>query len=162
MTSATLAWHIAGCVAVVVVWSVLVGAVAPRWPARWLDRDRWPLTPTRWDRADVYRRLGVTWLIRHLPEGGGWFGGRSKSALPGRDRASLEAYAVEARRAEYVHLLSLASWLALPWWNPWWLSMAFLVVLVLVNAPFLVILRYNRVRIERILARTPPTEGSST
>ncbi|MEZ5118215.1 MAG: hypothetical protein R2737_18315 [Candidatus Nanopelagicales bacterium] len=160
MTATTLAWHIAGCVAVIVVWSVTVGASAPRWPASWVRRDRWPLTPTRWDTPENYRRLGVTWLIRHLPEGGTWFGGQSKSALPGRDRAALEAYAAEARRAEWVHLLSITSWLALPWWNPWWLSLAFLAVLLVANVPFLVILRYNRVRIERILARSRPTEGS--
>lgn len=131
--------------------SVAIGATAPRWPARWLARDRFPLRLRPWETPAAYRRLGVPRLARRLPELGATFGGTSKARLPGRDAASLRAYLVEVRRAEWVHALSMLTWIPLAAFNPWWMTAAFAVIVTAVNLPFLAVLRHNRVRLARLV-----------
>ena len=133
--------------------SVLVGASAPRWPSRWLGRDVFPLAFLPWESPAYYRRLGVGRLQRRLPELGAAFGGESKSALPGTSPAHVDGYLRELRRAEWVHWISIASVLVLFAFNPWWLGVAFAVAVMGGNAPFIGILRNNRLRIRRITDR---------
>lgn len=140
-------------VLVVVGISLVIGFAAPRWPARWLSRDAGPLRLNRWDRPSAYRRLHVSWLARVLPEGGEWMGGQSKARLPGRDAVSLRAYLVEVRRGEWVHWVSMLAWIPLAVFNPWWLTLAFAVVVVGGNAVFVTVLRFNRVRLTSLLHR---------
>lgn len=138
---------------IIVVAALLIGGSAPRWPDRWLQRDRGPLRLTRWDNPANYRALGIGWWARVLPEGGSWLGGQSKSRLPGRDPASLSRYLVEVRRGEWVHVIMLAAWLPLAFFNPWWLTLLFAIIVVGVNVVFLVVLRYNQMRLTALLDR---------
>lgn len=98
------------------------------------------------------RRLRIHRWKDRLPEAGDLFaGGVSKRHLP-PDR-SLEDFAVETRRAERGHWLSLVVVPLFPIWNPP-LGVALMVAYgVLVNLPFIAIQRYNRARVARILAR---------
>lgn len=139
--------------AVVIVFALVIGGSAPHWPARWLARDIGPLRLTRLDTVVRYRRLGVPWLARVLPEGGEWMGGESKSALPGMDAESMERYAIEVRRGEWVHILTMLAWVPLAFFNPWWLTLLFGIIVIVTNGVFLLVLRYNRVRITAILSR---------
>lgn len=138
---------------VICVTAIVIGGSAPRWPTRWLQRDRGPLTLTRFDTVDRYRRLGITWWARVLPEGGSWLGGESKSALPGRDAESLRRYLVEVRRGEWVHWLMMLAWVPLAFFNPWWLTLLFAVLVVLINLVFLLVLRFNQLRLTALLQR---------
>ncbi len=138
---------------VILVVTVAFGAWAPKWSRAWLGRDRGPLRLTPLDTLAAYRRLGVPGWGRRLPELGGLFG-TSKRRLPGRSPDALNAHLIELRRAEWVHWLSLLSLLPLIVFNPWWLWLAFAFVSCAVNAPFLAILRCNRVR---LLALVRPT-----
>ena len=151
------AWFIARVLVVdiiiVAAGSIIIGAVAPRWPAAWLDRDLGPLRLMRRETPSAYRSLGVTTLTRRLPELGSAFGGDSKAALPGRDRASIEGYLREVRRGEWVHWASCLTVLPLWFFNPWWLAVAFTFVVVGGNALFIIVLRHNRSRLLRILKR---------
>lgn len=140
--------------AVICVCAMAIGIPAPRWPDRWLDRDRGPLKFRKWDRPDVYRRLHAPLLIRILPEGGSWTGGESKSALFGSDRADLERYLIEVRRAEWVHMLMLFAWVPLVFFNPWPMLIFWIAFVVIINGLFLTVLRFNRVRLTRILNRS--------
>lgn len=140
-------------IVIVVTVSIGAGAWAPRWQGAWLRRDIVPLTLWPWETPTFYRRIGVIGLARRLPELGATFGGESKSRIPGRTSGELEAYLVEVRRAEWVHWISVASPLLLFALNPWWLALAFLVVVTLGNLPFILVLRHNRVRLRRILDR---------
>ena len=153
MDVAALLARVAVDVAVVVCWSLLVGLTAPRWPRRWLERDAGPLRLSGRDTAARYRRLGAHRLVALLPEGGAWLGGSSKRRLPGTDERSLTDYLVEVRRAEWVHLLSMLSAVPPLVLGPWWLGLSFAVVIVAVNALFVLVLRYNRVRLTGILRR---------
>jgi hypothetical protein len=147
-------------IAVIASWSLLVGATAPRWPARWLDHDRGPVRLLPGDDPDRYRALGVRRLKRFFPEMGTVFGGVSKNIPPDlADPASIRAYLVEVRRAEWVHWLSVLAWLPLPFLQPWWMALAFLVPTLLVNGAAQIILRYNKVRLCLLLAALGAAEG---
>ena len=122
-------------------------------PDAWLARDRGPLRLSRLDTPARYRALRVTTLTRRLPELGSAFGGDSKSSLPGIDRVSIEAYLREVRRAEWVHWASCLTVVPLWFFNPWWLALAFTVVVLGANGLFILVLRHNRVRLLRILTR---------
>lgn len=138
---------------VIVGITAVVGVSAPRWPDRWLNRDRGPL---RWfapRRDGAFRTLRVAWLARTMPEWGSVFGGTSKRELPGRDVKSLQRYLIEVRRAEWVHIVAAFSFLALIPFNPWWLTLLFAAITLTGNTPFLLILRYNRLRLTRLLQR---------
>lgn len=148
-----LALLVAADVGIVVLVSVIVGATAPRWPVSWLRADVGPLALGPLDRRSVYRRLRVPALARRLPEAGGAFGGRSKRSLPGLSRGDLVGYLVEVRRAEWVHWLSMLSIVPIVFIGPWWLRLAFTLVVMAVNLVFIIVLRHNRVRLLSILDR---------
>lgn len=136
---------------VVIGVSVLIGATAPRWPARWLSADPVPLRRLPWESPAFFRRLRVSRWARRIPELGGTFGGESKDALPGHTGDALAAYLLEVRRAEWVHWGSVLGSVVLFAFNPWWLALAFVVAVSVGNLPFLIVLRNNRFRIQRIL-----------
>jgi hypothetical protein len=137
-------------IVVVVAISIGAGAWAPRWPDGWLGHDAFPLTRMPWETPVFFHRLRVGRLARRLPELGATFGGQAKAVLPGRSPDQLGAYLIEVRRAEWVHWISVASPLLLFAFNPWWLALAFVIVVVGGNLPFLLVLRNNRFRIQRI------------
>lgn len=140
---------------VLVAAAIAIGASAPHWPDRWLQRDVGPLRLTRWDTVRRYRRIGIPWFARWLPEGGSWFGGegKSKSHLPGIDPDSLRAYLVEVRRGEWVHFASAFTFIPLFLWNPPWLMLIWFLVVGVGNTVFFLVLRYNQLRITNLLAR---------
>jgi glycosyl-4,4'-diaponeurosporenoate acyltransferase len=153
MTIAELVLRIVIDIFTVVALSVLIGAMAPRWPDGWLSRDRGPLRLTRLDTPRRYRRIGVHRIKDRLPELGSVFGGRSKGQLPGSEAEQLALYARELRRAEWVHWFSMFTWVPLAFFNPWWLTVAFAIIVMVGNATFILIVRYNRMRVLRIAGR---------
>jgi glycosyl-4,4'-diaponeurosporenoate acyltransferase len=86
-----------------------------------------------------------------VPEAGAVFaGGFAKRDLR---RGDLDRYLLETRRAEYTHWAILAAAPLFLLWNPpavWLLMVAYAVV---ANVPCLLIQRYNRARLLRILGR---------
>jgi len=140
-------------IAVVVFLSILIGAVAPRVPSSWLASDAGPLLLLPVESAQTYRRWGVRALAGRLPELGALFGGESKASLPGVSAQALGEYLVEVRRAEWVHWASIVAAFVLFAFNPWWLATAFVVLVAVANAPFILVLRNNRLRIRGILER---------
>ncbi|HEV8023845.1 MAG TPA: hypothetical protein VGP37_03045 [Candidatus Nanopelagicales bacterium] len=138
-------------IAVIAGLSVLIGATAPRWPARWLAQDTWLTRPRRWESPRFFRIVRASKLAKALPEFGSMFGGESKRAIPGRDVASWQRYAVEVRRAIWVHAFSVLTWLPLVFFNPWGMTLAGAVIAVVINIPFLIVLRGNNARLARRL-----------
>lgn len=138
---------------VVIVISVIGGISAPRWRGAWLTRDPWVLRRAPWESAAYFRRFPLATWARTLPELGATFGGQSKRQAPERDPLAIAAYLVELRRAEWVHWLSAFSWVPLVFFNPWWLTLLFAAAVIIGNAPFLLILRGNRMRLTSILER---------
>ena len=79
----------------------------------------------------------------------------AKAALVGRNRADLERLVLETRRAELVHLLLWPFWIV----TSRWLEPAGVLLNLLFacgfNLPCIWIQRYNRLRLIRLLERSP-------
>jgi glycosyl-4,4'-diaponeurosporenoate acyltransferase len=138
--------------AVWAAWGPLVAWGGSRVPPARLAADN-SLTRLRtWERSgEVYERLGIRRWKDHLPEAGGLFGGVPKRHLPGRSRRHLESFAAETRRGELVHWLVPLPVVAFPLWNPWWVTLVMAAYAVAANVPCLLVQRYNRSRIARLL-----------
>ena len=136
------------------LWSVVVGALANRLPASWLARSRvlwqrpWPETLQSYERHWAIRRW-KPWL----PDAGNALpNGVAKASLVGRDRRNLERLVLETRRAELVHLALWLFWIATALWLPPVGVLINLGFATLFNLPCLWVQRYNRLRLQQLLA----------
>jgi glycosyl-4,4'-diaponeurosporenoate acyltransferase len=141
-------------------WGTAVGYGAHRLPRVVVARDSWLTRPRGWERdGRWYERIGVRRWKRLLPDAGTVFpGGVSKRRLVSADVDALRRLAEETRRAELVHwaVPALAPVFAL--WNPAPLTLAMIVYAVVANAPCLIVQRYNRARLLRVIGRSRPRE----
>lgn len=145
--------------------SVAVGYTCHRLPTRAFDHDT-ALTRLRpWEaggRAYERHLRIVRWKDR-MPEAGAAFaGGFSKKHTPGRGPGMLERFVVETRRAETTHWAILACWPLFFLWCRWNVALVMGVYALAANVPCILIQRYNRARLLRILASRPGTGGSGT
>lgn len=143
-------------VADVVAWGVIsacVGYLAHRLPDHRLDHDTRLTRIRRFERdGRVYeRRLRITRWKDRMPEAGALFpGGVSKRTV---GRADLDRYLLETRRAELTHWWIMAAAPLFLLWNPWTIWLFMVAYALVANLPCLVIQRYNRARVLRILGR---------
>ncbi len=133
--------------------SLVAGYACHRLPDRRLDHDT-ALTRARgFEQGGRFyeRRLRIVRWKDRLPEAGDLFrDGYDKRVVT---RADLPRYVIETRRAEYTHWAIMAAAPLFLLWNPiflWWAMVAYAVI---ANLPCLVIQRYNRARVLRILRR---------
>lgn len=143
----------------VAAWGVFhaaTGYAAYRLDAGRLSRDGWLLRPRRFEDDGRWyrRRLRVHRWKDRVPEAGGLFrGGISKRQLPAYDVRGLQLFARETRRAELAHWWAMSCGSAFVLWNPPLAAGLLFGYGVLVNLPFIVIQRYNRFRIQALIAR---------
>jgi glycosyl-4,4'-diaponeurosporenoate acyltransferase len=130
------------------------GYAVHRAPHRWFEHDTRLTRPRRWERGGrTYQRLGIRRWKDHLPEAGGLFrGGVSKRRIPAGE-GGLQRFAAETRRAEWGHALCAACSVLFVLWNPLWIAAVMVGYGVAVNAPFIAVQRYNRLRVNRALGR---------
>jgi len=151
----------------VVVWAAIsatAGYVGHRVPAAHFELDSWLTRRRPGETTAAYER---TMRIKHwkdrLPEAGDLFrGGFRKRELVAGDRAHLERFVVETRRAEHVHWWVLATAPLFLLWNPWWLGAAMVAYAVAANIPCIAVQRYNRLRLLRALGRPGRAGGRAT
>jgi glycosyl-4,4'-diaponeurosporenoate acyltransferase len=140
----------------VVAWglvSLIVGYSFHRLPAVRLDHDTFltRLRPFERDGRVYERRLRIARWKDRVPEAGDVFrGGVSKRTIT---RAGLDRYVLETRRAELTHWGIMAAAPLFLLWNPWTIWLFMVLYAVVANTPCLVIQRYNRARVLRILGR---------
>jgi glycosyl-4,4'-diaponeurosporenoate acyltransferase len=142
-------------------WSAVVGYTAHRLPSRQLGRDGRLTRLRAWERdGRLYERLAIRRWKDRLPEFGAVFpGGVSKRSLATRDTPALTRFAAETRRAEVVHWAIPLVTPLFALWNPAWLVAAMAAYALAANAPCLLIQRYNRGRLLRVLARRARRSG---
>jgi glycosyl-4,4'-diaponeurosporenoate acyltransferase len=152
----------------VVAWGLVhaaTGYAAHRLPASRLQRDGWLLRPRRWETTDLYvHRLGIKRWKDRVPEAGALFaGGTSKAHVTAE---GVEQLVIETRRAELAHWWCAAAGPLFALWNPPYAVPLLVGYGIGVNAPFVAIQRYNRLRATRVLARrsasTPRSSTAST
>jgi glycosyl-4,4'-diaponeurosporenoate acyltransferase len=137
-------------------WSLLVGALANRVPLTWLSD---PAGGTASGGHAVSARRYERWLaIRRwkpwIPDAGNALpGGIRKASLARRDPAALRRLIAETRRAELVHWALWPAWLLSALWLPPLGVAINLLFATLFNLPCLLLQRYNRRRLQRVVAR---------
>ncbi len=139
-------------------WSLLVGAAANQLPLPWLAFPGGELPQV--EAATALRRYERYWLIRRwkpwIPDAGHVLpGGIRKASLMGRDRAGLERLLAETRRAELVHWALWPAWLVTALWLPPRGVVLNLVFATCFNLPCLLLQRYNRLRVGKLLQAFP-------
>lgn len=134
-------------------WSAIVGYIAHRRPATAFADDSWLYRLRAVERGGrLYERLGIKRWKDRLPEAGALFtGGFSKRTVRTRDREVLERFVVETRRAEWTHWVIMLITPVFLVWNWWWVELLMVVYALAANLPCLLVQRYNRARLTRLL-----------
>ena len=119
--------------------------------------------PKKWEREGrLYEKIFAikSWKDR-LPDAAGWFrGGFPKANLRAVSPEFLARFQRETWRGELVHWLALLAVPLFCLWNPWWGVLVNAVVAVALNLPCILALRYNRARLQRLLAARPNRKKS--
>lgn len=147
-------WAAALDVAVWAVWGTAVGYAYHSLPAGRFTHDTWLTRPRGFERGAWYqRRLRIKRWKDRLPEAGALFaGGFPKHRLAHQDPVYLSRFAAETRRAELTHWTTMAVVPVFVLWNPWWACGVMVAYAAVANLPCIAVQRYNRVRLERMLA----------
>jgi glycosyl-4,4'-diaponeurosporenoate acyltransferase len=142
-------------------WSAIAGYIAHRRPVASFARDTWLYQLRAVERGGLYeQRLAIKRWKDRLPEAGGLFtGGFSKRSVRTKDRETLERFVVETRRAEWTHWAIMAATPQFLVWNPWWVEPFMIVYALAANLPCLLVQRYNRTRLQRLLATAGARPG---
>ncbi len=112
------------------------------------------LRPFEQDGRWYEQHLRIKVWKRRLPEAGALFAdGFSKRNLRDASAGQLERFVVETRRAEVTHWWVAALGPLFVLWNPWGLALVMVVYAVVANGPCLVVQRYNRARLQRVIHR---------
>jgi len=102
----------------------------------------------------IYEYLGVRTWKKWMPDAGDFFKpGFPKKKLKARNREHLEAFYLETCRAEFTHWLTMAGALMFLLWNEWWAELIMIGYAVLANVPCIIVQRYNRGRLSRLLKK---------
>jgi glycosyl-4,4'-diaponeurosporenoate acyltransferase len=135
-------------------WGFLTGWWYRRKSSSVISRERWHLWLRDFESDGHWydSRLRIRAWKDHLPETGGWFG-LSKRQLPGMLTDDLERFALECRRGEMTHWAVLFATPAFAVWNSGWALLLVTGTGVAASIPFIAVLRFNRLRIERIIDR---------
>ena len=150
---------VAAVIVDVIVWALTgtaIGFGLHRVPADRFEADSWLTRLRAFERDGRWyeAHLGIKRWKSRLPEAGALFrGGFSKRSLATGSRAHLARFVIETRRAEVTHWAVLAVAPAFALWNPWGLTVVMWCYAVVANVPCLVIQRYNRARLLRVLDR---------
>lgn len=89
-----------------------------------------------------------------LPDGASLFhAGYKKKELQSNDISTIAIFIKETKRAELTHWLLMVPAPFFFLWNPVWVGWAMILYALLVNIPFIMIQRYNRIRLLRISER---------
>ncbi len=108
----------------------------------------------------IYERLGVKAWKGWLPDAGDFFKpGFPKKKLKESSREYLEVFYLETCRAEFAHWLTMAGAPVFLLWNEWWVELIMLGYALVVNVPCIIVQRYNRGRLSRILKKMHSDDG---
>ena len=139
--------------------SLLVGAVANQLPLAWLSPPLRVVSLAGLSaRLEVYqRRLCIRRWKGWIPDAGDALpGGITKASLARRDHQALLRLVAETRRAELVHWALWPLWLLTVLWLPAPGVALNLLFATVFNLPCLLLQRYNRLRLQQLLARRAP------
>lgn len=110
----------------------------------------WLFRMKSWERnGKVYERLGVKVWKRRLPEARRWFH-RKKSVTHIRKMENIQMFEWQTNRSELSHWFQMLPAPLFFLFNPAWAGWVMVGYAILFNAPFIIVQRYNRLRLERL------------
>ncbi|MFO7974726.1 MAG: glycosyl-4,4'-diaponeurosporenoate acyltransferase [Candidatus Hydrogenedentota bacterium] len=157
-----------------ILWLIIVNVTA--WPvihmaAAWIGTqlpvdlfrtESWCYRERTWERRG--RLYETVFRVRRwkdrLPDGAAIFKkGFPKKRLKAGDPEYMARFARETCRGEVVHWGVLASSVFFFLWNPWWVGLIMVAYALFANVPCIIIQRYNRIRLMRLIDQTTGEEG---
>ena len=109
-----------------------------------------------WERGGRFYEghLAIKLWKDRLPDAARWFeGGFPKGTLVGSNPEYLRRFLRETWRGELCHWAAIACAPVFFLWNPWWGDWIIVAYALGANLPCILVLRYNRLRLRRLLAR---------
>lgn len=137
-----------------ILWFYIVGFVASKLKDNFLSRDYifTKLVSFEKDGSWFRKYLKIDKWKDRVPELGGVFGdGFQKRSIALGTKNQLELFIRETRRAELAHWVMTAGWIITIAFNPLWAIVFNLIFAHIVNFPCLIIQRYNRARLIKVL-----------
>ncbi len=126
--------------------------VFTRMPVEWFN----PGNTFAWERGGRFYEVVFRikeWKDR-LPDAARWFGGGfAKGTLAGKQGHYLQRFIRETWRGELCHWAAIACAPVFFLWNPWWGDWIIVAYALAANLPCILVQRYNRQRLRRLLAR---------
>ena len=134
---------------------LLVAGVAILLPTSLFDPRKKPFQTAPWEQmGSVYERyLKIKRWKGILPDGALLFAGFSKGHIRSRNPDYLERYVRETCRGELAHWSVMLFSPLFFLWNPLWARYTMIIYGILANVPFILVQRYNRAHLLRILHR---------
>lgn len=141
-----------------VAWFIIHMSVAltlVRVPLHRFNCRHWWYRLQRWEKGgNFYQHVFriKKWKI-HLPDGAGFNKklGFPKKKLESRNPAYLSAFLIETCRAEFTHWVTILFAPLFFLWNPHFVGWIMIGYALLANLPFIMVQRYNRFRLIRVL-----------
>lgn len=135
-------------------WITLCGYLAHRIPQRWLTHDSLLTNIKKFENNGRFysHTLRIHRWKDRLPELGAIFpGGFAKRSVANGNHNVMERFVMETRRAEYAHLAMMCGFFITVLYNPLWADGVNLAFALVANLPCLLVQRYNRIRLKRVL-----------
>lgn len=121
-------------------------------PIHWFK----PAGPFSWERNGRFyeRMFSVRSWKNRLPDAAPWFGGGfAKGMLTDTRPDYLDRFIRETWRGELCHWTAIACAPVFFLWNPWWGDLIIVAYALAANLPCILVQRYNRARLQTVLAR---------
>ena len=125
-----------------------------RMPAKWFDSDSQLFRARSWESGgSIYQSF---FRIRSwkglLPDAAPWFGGFAKGKLKEKNPQYIKDFIVETCRGEAAHYAQIIGIWGMLVWNPWPVAgIVMIVYAILSNFPCMILQRYTRARLQRLL-----------
>ncbi|MFL2100202.1 glycosyl-4,4'-diaponeurosporenoate acyltransferase [Desemzia sp. FAM 23989] len=149
-------------------WTILIDVIAwyifhlsISWAARNISNEFF-WKKQEWFRIRKWEKSGAIWQKRfrvrswkpYLPDGTKITKkGFDKTHLKHFDQASLQHFVIETRRGEFAHWMMIPPAFLFFLWNPPWAGWIMVAYAFVANLPFIIVQRYNRPRLERLIQR---------
>jgi glycosyl-4,4'-diaponeurosporenoate acyltransferase len=123
----------------------------------WEQEHNWS-KPRQFEQTEHFyeKRLHIMRWKDRLPDGGAWMTrGFQKAHLRSSNKAYLYRFLLETKRGELTHWLGLFASPLFILWNSWQGILIIFLYSILAHLPCILVQRYNRIRLERIMSRFP-------
>lgn len=139
-----------------ILFSIVMTLIAEKMPTKIYYYKKWLYRERQWeDGGHIYERIfGVKSWKAKLPDISDFMKWRfNKKHFAKNNNNYLFAFLTESCKAEFTHWMIIMSTLIFKFWNNWSSVLLIMSIAMLLNLPYIIIQRYNRPRLKRLLRR---------